>query len=321
MRNSECGMRNIRLVAVFILVSCLSMVAGAAQDQQIGTKLAALESLEGKFSFVVLGDNRSDKIIYKKITIMAMALRPAFIVNTGDVIETPGNREQWTSFWSVSRQIDVPYFLAVGNHDISPLVPASEEIYREQVDLPGNELYYSFTAGNSLFVVLDSYLDGQERKITGKQLKWLEDVLEHSDKKHIFVFLHHPLYTDYRKGKHWGDCLDKYPEDRDRLQALFVKAGVDVVFTGHEHFYQRKTVNGIEHVITGGAGAPLYVKDEEGGFNHFVQVTVDGAQVSAEVIDHEGKVRDRFQLHPDAAQTVSAPVSTVERIDTKQQGR
>ena len=58
----------------------------------------------------------------------------------------------------MSKPITVPYFLTVGNHDIHPKVPGSEKTYKEQVDLPGNELYYSFTAGNSLFVVLDSYI-------------------------------------------------------------------------------------------------------------------------------------------------------------------
>jgi 3',5'-cyclic AMP phosphodiesterase CpdA len=321
MRNSKCGMRNKIVVITIVLVLLSIGRAFAAQDQQIEKKLAALEALDGKFSFVVLGDNRSDKSVYKKLAIMAMALKPDFIVNTGDLIETPGDQQQWLSFWSMSKLIDVPYFLTVGNHDISPLVPASERIYKEQVDLPGNELFYSFPVGNSLFVVLDSYMEGQEKKITGNQQKWLEGVLAKPDKKHLFVFLHHPLYTDYRKGRHWGDCLDKYPDDRDRLQAIFVKSQVDVVFSGHEHFYQRKTVNGIEHVITGGAGAPLYVKDEEGGFNHFLYVTVDGSQVSAEVIDRDGKVRDRFPIQPIMEETVSAPVGTVELIDTKQQGR
>lgn len=297
----------------------------AIQNQHIEKKLAALEQLEGKFSFVVFGDNRSDKALYKKMVIMAMALKPNFVVTTGDAIETPGDLDEWMTFWALSKMIDVPFFLTVGNHDISPIVPASEQIYRDQVDLPGNELFYSFTAGNSLFVVLDSYLEGQEKKITGKQLKWLEGVLAKPDKKHIFVFLHHPLYTEYRKGRHWGDCLDKYPDDRDRLEALFAKTGVEAVFAGHEHLYQKKTVDGVFYIITGGAGAQLYVKNEEGGFHHFVHVTVDGDQVSVEVIDRDGKVRDRFELHPltvpVTAETVSAPVGTVEMIETKRQGK
>jgi hypothetical protein len=173
-------------------------------------------------------------------------------------------------------------------------VPLSEKIYKDQVDLPGNELYYSFLAGNSLFIVLDSYLDGQEKKITGEQYAWLEDVLSHSRQKHKFVFLHHPLYTDLGKGHHAHDSLDRYPDSRDRLEALFAEHKVDAVFAGHEHYYERRTVDGIVHIITGGGGAPMYDGEEYGGFNHFVQVTVDGDKISAEVVDIKGTVRDKF---------------------------
>jgi len=102
------------------------------------------------------------------------------------------------------------------------------------------------------------------------------------------------LYTDLGKGHHAHDSIDKYPEQRDRLEALFAKFKVDAVFSGHEHYYERRTVDGFPHIITGGGGAPMYDKEEYGGFSHFVQVTVDGDKVSAEVVDVNGKVRDRF---------------------------
>ena len=286
-------MRKLR-VLIPLLVLLAASAVNAVQDQQVDEKLAALEKIDGKFSFIVIGDNRSGDAIYKKLAIMAMSLRPDFIVNTGDVIETPGNTKDWKKFWKLSELITVPYFLTVGNHDASPLVPQSEKIFKGQVDLPGKELYYSFNAGNSLFVVLDSYVDEQEKRITGKQLKWLETVLENSDKRHKFVFLHHPMYTEPRKGRHADECLDKYPADRDKLEALFVKNKVDAVFAGHEHFYQRSIEDGITHIITGGGGAPMYVKEEEGGFYHFVHVTVDGDVVGEEVVDVNGKVRDKF---------------------------
>jgi carbamate kinase len=53
-------------------------------------------------------------------------------------------------------------------------------------------------------------------------------------------------------------------------------------------------VDGVVHVISGGGGAPVYDREENGGFFHFVRVTVDGDKISAEVIDINGKVRDRF---------------------------
>ena len=108
------------------------------------------------------------------------------------------------------------------------------------------------------------------------------------------MFLHRPLYTDLGKGHHAHDSLDKYPESRDMLDALFAEFKVDAVFSGHEHYYERRTVDGIFYIITGGGGAPIYDKEEYGGFNHFVLVTVDGDKMSAEVVDINGKVRDKF---------------------------
>lgn len=293
-RSAEFGVRYKISILIISLILSLTATVFAAQDQQIQQKLIALEKIQGKFSFVVVGDNRSGDDTYKKIVSMIMERKPDFVVNTGDMIVTPGNKQEWSKFWEMSKPITVPYFLTVGNHDAHPKVPLSEKRYKEEVDLPGNELYYSFKAGNSLFVVLDSYIDDQEKRISGEQLRWLEEVFAHSQQKHKFVFLHHPLYTDLGKGHHAHDSIDKYPDSRDRLEALFAKFKVNAVFAGHEHYYERRTVDGIIHIITGGGGAPIYDKEEYGGFNHFVQVTVDGDKVSAEVVDINGKVRDKF---------------------------
>ncbi len=292
-RRPESGARSRAIPAIlFVILAAVSSFA--AQDQQIQQKLIALEKIQGKFSFVVVGDNRSGDDTYKKIVSMIVERKPDFVVNTGDMIATPGSKRDWAKFWEMSKPITVPYFLTVGNHDAHPKVPLSEKTYKQEVDLPGNELYYSFLAGNSLFIVLDSYLDDQEKKITGEQYAWLEGVLSRSQQKHKFVFLHHPLYTDEGKGHHAHDSIDRYPDGRDRLEALFAKFKVNAVFAGHEHYYERRSTDGIIHIITGGGGAPIYDKEEYGGFNHFVQVTVDGDKVNGEVVDISGKVRDRF---------------------------
>ncbi len=297
MRITDFGMRNeknqLRAWSTILLLFLLSSApVFSAQDQQIGQKLATLEKIQGRLTFIVLGDNRSGDDAYRKLISMAMERKPAFIVNTGDQIPSAGELEDWTKFWEMSRPITVPYFLTVGNHDVNNA--KNEIIYKDQVDLPGNELYYSFKAGSALFMVLDSHLTGEQKKITGEQYKWLEGILANSTQKHKFIFLHHPLYPDKDKGRHYGNSLDRYPSDRDKLQALFVKHKVTMVFTGHDHLYLRKTVDGIPHIIAGGAGAPLYANEKDGGFYHFIVVTVEGDKVSAEVVDINGKVRDRF---------------------------
>jgi len=286
-------MRRISLlIAAFAALA--ATVSFAAQDRPLEQKLAALEKISGRFTFAVIGDNRAGDDIYRKVIGQVMERKPAFIINTGDQIDKPGNIEHWKRFWNMSKNVTVPYFFTVGNHDAHVEVAGSEETYKEQVNLPGNELYYSFVAGNSLFIVLDSYLKGEDKRITGEQFKWLEQVLASARQKHTFVFIHHPLFPDKGKGRHHGNSLDRYKDERDRLQALFVKRKVDTVFLGHEHLYLRKTVDGIPHVIAGGAGAPLYANDEDGGFHHYILVTVDGDKVSGEVVDVNGKVRDTF---------------------------
>ncbi|MHB8846776.1 MAG: metallophosphoesterase family protein [Nitrospirota bacterium] len=286
-----------RLLPLLIFIAAITNGI-AAQDQPLQQKLAVLEKLPSKFSFVVLGDNRAGDpacdAVYQKVITAALTRKPDLIVNTGDQIDKPGNVEHWKRFRELSRDVTVPYFLTVGNHDAHVEVAGSEETYKAQVDLPGKEIYYSFAAGNSLFVVLDSYIKGEDKRITGKQFTWLEQVLSASKHKHKFVFVHHPLFPVQGRGKHYGNSLDRYPGERDRLHALMKRHGVTMVFSGHEHVYLRRIVNGIPYIIAGGGGAPLYTDDLNGGFHHYVSVTVDGDNVSGEVVDVKGNVRDKF---------------------------
>lgn len=217
-----------------------------------------------------------------------MAREPMFVVNTGDLIPNAGDREEWRNFWRVSEPIDVPHFLTPGNHDIDSM--ESQDIWRDEVDLPGDETYYKFVVEDDLFVVLDTCEPEHDRKVAGRQLAWLRAVLNPSRYRHQFVFLHYPLFL-WHGASHRGRSLDRYPELRDRLHRLFVRKGVDAVFAGHEHTYKRMEVDGIDYVVTGGAGAPLY-----SGFSHFMIVRVKGQRVEVKVIDREGYLRDEYLI-------------------------
>ncbi len=274
----------IALVAVFLTI--------AISSAEIGQKIEALSSIHGRFTFAVIGDTRSGGDDYLELVRHAMEHRPDFVANTGDMVSSP-SRSRWADFWEKSKLVTVPYFLAVGNHDVSD--KKSEQLYKDEVDLPGNKLYYSFTVNNALFIFLDSNIPGQDRRITGDQYKWLEQVLSGSSEKNKFVFVHHPLYPEKGRGHHYGGSLDKYPEERDRLESLFKKFKVTIVFTGHEHLYLRKIVDGVMHIITGGGGASLYAGEARGGFYHFILITVDEERVKGEVIDIRAGVKDTFE--------------------------
>ncbi len=275
---------------IIVFLACSTVFSG--QIPAGDKRLEGLQQMKGRFTFAVIGDTRSGVDVYGKLLNLAMEHKPAFVINLGDVVRSPGSLSDWKRFREVSSSVTVPYFLAPGNHDTAD--EESERIFRGQVELPGNGLYYSFSAGNSLFVVLDSYLAGHKREISGEQLDWLSDLLKTAGKRHKFVFLHHPLYSDRVS---FSGTLATHPKKRDRLRDLLESNSVDAVFAGHLHLYQRKVFDGLTQIISGGGGAPLIAEDERGGFFHFILVTVDGDTVSGEVIDQDGKVRDTFTLN------------------------
>ena len=141
----------------------------------------------------------------------------------------------------------VKFYATLGNHD----EPAQR--FYEPFNMGGRR-YYSFTKGGPLvpglgetdaeFFVLDSTY------MTPAQLAWLKDALAKSTARWKIAYFHHPIYSS---GERHGS-----EEDLQALvEPLFVQYGVDVVFSGHEHFYERlKPQKGI-HYITQGAGAKL----------------------------------------------------------------
>jgi hypothetical protein len=209
----------------------------------------------------------------------------------GDMISQPSGKE-WQAFFEMSKEIDIPFFPVVGNHDVVG-TSRGEEIFRKQFQLPGGKTYYSFGAGEALFVVLNS--ERGRGKIINDQWNWLRSVLSSSKERFKMVFLHRPVFPPTDSFK-WGRGIDRHPEERDKLHRLFMETGVKAVFSGDDHRYDRREVNGILYVITGGGGSPIYAFEESGGYFHYVWVTVLRERMEGEVIDLQGNLRDRFVI-------------------------
>src|SRR4029077_1335472 len=102
--------------------------------------------------------------------------------------------------------------------------------------------YYTFVKANVRFFALDSDL------LDPKQLAWLEGALEASHEQWKICYFHHPLYSD---GRTHGSQVDL----RVVLEPLFVKYGVNVVFSGHDHVYERiRPQKGIYYFVSGAGG-------------------------------------------------------------------
>jgi hypothetical protein len=129
-----------------------------------------------------------------------------------------------------------------GNHDASP------QGYYEAYSLPtrgesggrasGTEEYYSFDHGNAHFISLNS--QNRDPSFRASMLKWLRRDLEATTKVWTTVFWHHPPYT---KGHHDSDDLNdsggRMAWMRQNVLPILERAGVDLVFSGHSHSYER----------------------------------------------------------------------------------
>jgi predicted phosphodiesterase len=129
----------------------------------------------------------------------------------------------------------VRFYAVFGNHDIS-----NERFYK-LFNMNGQQ-YYTYKKSNVRFFALDS------NYMTPQQLSWLEKELQNSGSEWKICYFHHPLYSS-------GAFHGSSTELRLLLEPLFVKYGVEVVFAGHEHVYERvKPQNGIYYFTEGASG-------------------------------------------------------------------
>jgi len=163
----------------------------------------------------------------------------------GDIAYRSGTNAQFQSALFDTFEKVVPntaLWPVYGNHD------DRRWTYFRIFDLPENaeaggiashtENYYAIDYSNVHFVMLDSQDSGLSE--TGKMANWLKKDLAQNDKPWVIAAFHHPPYT---KGTHnsdeESDSDGKMQEIRQNILPILEQAGVDLVFSGHSHMYER----------------------------------------------------------------------------------
>ncbi len=214
-----------------------------------------------QLTFYAYGDTRSHPWDHDKVAeaiIRDYTSEPqtqTFIIMSGDLVFN-GNKEKcWDKefFAPQYRHIrqmmaNLPYMAAMGNHEGSGRLFAKYFPYEFYNDTTG--YYYSFDQGPAHFVILDQFTDYSPGS---EQYKWLVNDLSSTDRPWKFIVLHKPGWT--AGGHRNNKDVQKY------IQPLAEKYGVQFVIAGHNHYYARAAVNGVQHITTGGGGAPLYDVD------------------------------------------------------------
>lgn len=201
------------------------------------------------------------------------------------------------------------HYPALGNHDC---IKDNGETYLDAFYLPHNnpqqtERYYSFVWGNAKFICLDSnsdYSPGSD------QHNWLLEELENREREWLFVFFHHPPWTNMWDPGYYLPMQKYYKyegnEDmRSYLVPYFERFKVDFVLNGHAHSYQRGEYNGVHYVISGGAGVKMLDKHTndhapniqmELSENHYVRFEINEDKVSWEAVNIEGEIIDHVEV-------------------------
>jgi predicted phosphodiesterase len=270
----------------FVLVALIALAHPAVNAQDLKLPLK-----EGSVRFAVIGDSGTGGGAQQKIADRIAASHKLFpfefVLMLGDNLygsEDPDDFEK--KFERPYRPIldaGVKFYAALGNHD-----DPTQTNYK-YFNMNG-ERFYTFKAprGSVRFFALDSnYMQEQ-------QIKWLQKELPASDSDWKIAFFHHPLYSSGEK--HGADL-----ELRKQLEPLFLEHGVDLVLTGHEHFYERlKPQKGINYIISGSAAklrrgnigrSELTAKGFDQGYT-FMLMEIVGDELYFQTIDEDGKTVD-----------------------------
>jgi hypothetical protein len=250
------------------------------------------------FRFVVYGDTRGGDSVHRAIIKRIIDVAPDFALHTGDLVESGRYKSEWDRFFRIEEPLlrTAPFYPTLGNHeDYNPGYLNNK--YLDIFHLPDNELWYAFDYGNARFICLKAdgtppvFFPGEE------QLAWLEEQLAINEAPWLFVYFHVGLFTSRSE-----DILET--DMRDRLVPLFERYGVDAVFMGHHHSYERIIVNGITYIVTAGGGASLVEmgKPEPGSqvaisAHHFTVIEVKDDRLFGRAIDRRSRVIDSFELH------------------------
>ena len=266
----------MKLLILIILITVSAIAADLNNNSKVLEQLSQNNHHQDSFSFAVMGDNRDgNNVLEKIISKINQDNNIDFAMNNGDLVPD-GYKKEFETYSKIIDKSNKPFISIIGNHELPWYgIVDGEKNYK---DIFG-KTNFAFAYGNSYFIILDT----SDKKIDKKQFQWLENELAKSQKfTNRFLLTHVPLY-DPREGKYAKGHSFKKLDQAKRLNDMFDKYNVTMVFCSHIHFYNRGSWQKTPFIITGGAGAPLsHYKNN--GFYHYVKVIVNGNDIKYKVI-------------------------------------
>jgi predicted phosphodiesterase len=270
-----------RLLTMLLLVP-LALWTATAQE-------VTLPNATGSLKFAAIGDSGSGDSEQYDVANQMARFRGKFpfemVIMLGDNIyggQGPADLvKKFSQPYRALLDAGVKFYASLGNHDD----PKNRQYPLWNM---GGQLYYTYATKNVRFFALDS------SKVDQKELAWLEAALKSSQEDWKICYFHHPLYSD--GGTH-GSAIDV----RVVLEPLFLTYGVNVVFAGHDHIYERITPQkGIYYFVEGSSGQLRKGDAKRSAMNAksfdqdmtFMLVEVAGNEMSFQTISRTGMTVD-----------------------------
>ena len=272
----------LRLSPIVFLAAALASAALLAQSAQLPNRSDSLK-------FAAIGDNGTGERPQYEVAQQMTRLHSEFpfdlVIMLGDNMygsQRPADfTRKFEQPYAPLLSIGVKFQASLGNHD------TPEQIFYKPYNMNGQR-YYTYARNNVRFFALDSTL------MDRKQVAWLEAALKDSREDWKICYFHHPLYSN--AARH-GSSVDL----RILIEPIFVKYGVNVVFSGHDHVYERiQPQKGINYFVSGAAGQlrPGNMRrssQTEASFDQdqsFMAVEISGTDMFFQAISRTGKTVD-----------------------------
>jgi 3',5'-cyclic AMP phosphodiesterase CpdA len=250
------------------------------------TAALPMPDVRGGTVFALMGDSGSGDMPQQQVADAMLAYfnaarRFPFVLMLGDNLYHDDYTNEFLVPYKGLLDRGVKFYAAIGNHD------RDLQIHFKPFNM-GDKDHYSFDQGNARFVALNS-----NHPNDAEQIKWLDTVFNDAGDKWRICFFHHPLYSS---GQHSSEGRDVI---RPAFERALVRNRVNVVFSGHEHLYERtRPMQGIVYIVSGGGGRSLY-KVRPSDFtevgiseHHFMVAEVAGDRLFFEAINHQQQVLD-----------------------------
>lgn len=297
-----------------------------------GSFISAPDPATTAVGLMIHGDTQSGAPVHDVVSEQMIAeytadpaLR-ALAIGLGDLSNFGATETDWDALFFRpdhvhirERLANVPYVTAIGNHDIYETAYTYDiegTHFKKYFPQPWvDDRYWSFDFGPVHVVVADLYpayydpglpSDIWPGSISPEQAAWIEADLAATDRTWKLVAIHEGGWS---AGPHPNN-----PAVQDTLHPLCVAYGVDMVFSGHNHYYARAVVDGVQYVTCGSAGANLYTPNPYSPnivvterTRHFVTIEVDGETLTYRALRADGTLIEQLILLPGTTGMAASP--------------